>query len=68
MLTTDLDRRGTETVLGEHASHGTAGIERDQGQVAAVLLANLGLGDTKADTGHRQELIGGGRSVIDGHE
>ena len=42
-------------------------IERDQRQVAAVLLADAGLGDAETDTGDGKQGFGGGSGVVDGH-
>ncbi|MPN26403.1 hypothetical protein SDC9_173827 [bioreactor metagenome] len=67
MLAAELDRRRAEAVLGEHAGDRATGVKGDQRQVAAVLLADLGLGDAEADAGHGVKLIGGRGSVIDGH-
>ena len=67
VLTTQLDRRGAEAVLGEHTGYRTTGIKGDQRQVAAVLLADFGFSDAETDTGHGEQLIGGRGSVIDGH-
>jgi hypothetical protein len=44
VLTADLHRRGAEAVLGEHAGGTAARGEFDQGQVAAIGLADAGLG------------------------
>ena len=60
-------RRGAEAVLGEHAGDGGACVEADQQQVAAVGLADAGLGDAEGDAGHGGQAGGGGRAQIDGH-
>ena len=67
MLAANLHRRGAETVLGEHAGDRATSIERHQGQVAAIFLADFGLGDTETNPGNREKLIGGGSGVVDGH-
>ena len=44
-----------------------AGIEHEQAQIAPVFFANTGLGNTEANAGDRQKVMGSGRSVVDRH-
>jgi hypothetical protein len=60
MLAAKLDRRGAETILGEHTGHRATGIQRHQRQVAAIFLADFGFSNTEANTRHRKQLIRAG--------
>ena len=66
-LLAQLHRCCTETVLGEHTGDRTAGVKHEQTQIAPVFLANTGLGNTEANAGDRQKVMGSGRSVVDRH-
>ena len=67
MAAAELDRRGAEAVLRKYAGDATAGIERKQRQIAAVRLADAGLGDAEADAGNGKQSFGSGRLIIDWH-
>jgi len=62
-----LHRRGAEAVGGEHAGHGRAFGQGDHRQVAAVGLADAGLGNTKTDAGDGEQGFRSGSGVIDRH-
>ena len=63
----DVHRRGAKAVGSEHAGHSTAAVERQQGQVAPVRLADSRLGDAETNAGNRPEIGGGRGTVINGH-
>ena len=51
--TTELYRRGTEAIGGEHAGDGRAGRDRDHGEVTPVGLADTRHRDAEFDPRHR---------------
>ena len=67
VLAAQLHGSGAETVEGEHAGHRGPGFQLDQGQVLAVLLADLGLGHPEADAGDGMQGCGSGSGVIHRH-
>src|SRR6185369_2084924 len=66
-LAADLHRRGAEAVEREHAGHAGALVERDDGEVATVCLADAGHGDAQAHARHRMERGGIGGGKVHGH-
>ena len=56
-----------QAILREDARNGTARVQCQQGQIAAVLLADSRFGQSQSNTSNREQGFRGGSSVVDWH-